>query len=74
MTANDKTGEKLVDSCESQGGCRNEVRGSTKRAKETRGQKPQPRTGKKGPSQQSSQGVKEQRGDPYQSGRRVWPD
>ncbi|HKJ08831.1 MAG TPA: hypothetical protein VKA76_07085 [Gammaproteobacteria bacterium] len=75
MTANDRTGEKLVDSMrktKAAAAGKDGVSGSER--KEPRGQKPQPRTGRKGTTRQRSQAEKKRPVDPYQSGRRVWPD
>ncbi|MGA7966440.1 MAG: hypothetical protein WCB49_11240 [Gammaproteobacteria bacterium] len=75
MTANDKTGEKLVDSMrKTKAAAATKAEAPQSVQKQPRAQKPQPRTRKKAASRGSSQGTREQRGDPYQSGRRVWPD
>lgn len=75
MTANDKTGERLVNSMRKTKAAAATKSGTPQSVqKEPRGQKPQQRPAKKAPSRRSSQATKEQRGDPYQSGRRVWPD
>ncbi|MEJ2687075.1 MAG: hypothetical protein P8124_07660 [Gammaproteobacteria bacterium] len=75
MTANDRTGEKLVDSMrKTKAAAAGKDSVSENERKQPRGQKPQPRTGRKGTPRQRPQAEKKRPLDPYQSGRRVWPD
>ena len=75
MTANDRTGEKLVDSMrKTKAAAAGKSDISENEGKESRGQKAQPRTRRKGTTRPPSQEENKGPVDPYQSGRRVWPD
>jgi len=77
MTATDKTGEKLVDSMrktkaaaasDQSGASRSGAQASPKQDAQPPSSKKKTTTGR------SSGRAGARRGDPYQSGRRIWPD
>ena len=75
MTANDKTGQKLVDSMRKTKAAAADKAG----AQNSRGPAPakkaaRPQAKKKSAARRSPNIPRRRGGDPYQSGRRVWPD
>lgn len=75
MTANDRTGEKLVDSMrKTKAAAAGKTDATEKQPAEPGGRKPQPRSRRKGSPRQSPGKERSRSVDPYQSGRRVWPD
>lgn len=75
MTRNDKTGAKLVESMRRTKAAAADKSGGSPVAAEPAGQKSARRpTGAAGAPKRASGGAVDRVGDPYQSGRRVWPD
>jgi hypothetical protein len=75
MTANDKTGQKLVDSMRKSKAAAADKAGATQTASQQSQKKKSPaQTRKKTATQRGSVRSANQGGDPYQSGRRIWPD
>lgn len=73
MTANDKTGQKLVDSMrKTKAAAADKAGAQTSRAPAKKATRPQAR--KKAAARRTANTSRQRRGDPYQSGRRVWPD
>jgi hypothetical protein len=80
MTANDKTGEKLVDSmrktkaaaADKNDAAQNPTQASQTQTSQTK--KSQPQAKKKTAAKRSSGDARKRGGNPYQSGRRIWPD
>lgn len=74
MSTTDKTGEKLVDSMRK---TKAATASGNSDASQKQGQAPQEKSAppaKKETAKRPSAGARTQAGDPYQSGRRIWPD
>jgi hypothetical protein len=75
MSTNDKTGEKLVESMrKTKAAASDKSDSSPSEAKGPQEEKPAPQVKKKTTTKPSSGGSGTRGGDPYQSGRRIWPD
>jgi hypothetical protein len=75
MTANDKTGQKLVDSMRKTKAAAADRAGAAKFGAAASPQKSvRPQAKKKAAARRSPNASRKRGGDPYQSGRRIWPD
>ena len=75
MTAKDKTGAKLVDSMrKTKAAAADKADSAANAAQETAKQKSPPPAKKRAAAKRVSDGADKHGSDPYQNGRRVWPD